>query len=546
MDQQILCKSCKALVAVQENSYICPHCDYHFRVPALARAQMTFDAGSVRPLNISALLSHEKVQSIFPNYIEDLDSARKKSGLGSAIFAGEARLAGMRLCFAIMDFDFIGGSFGHLEGLVLEKITRRSIRKSLPLVVFTASGGARMQDGIASLQAMRTASANSILMRRKGIPLFVVMTNPTSGGITASVASLGNIIIAEKGAFVGFAGPSVIRDTIGEEIDPFIQSAEGALTCGKVDMVLHRRNLPAALKNLLYVYTFSKRYHLPARNQLRRENLSNLRRRKADFLGDRLPRRNEFFSQHKTSLDLLKFIRSQSHIHSSQIANSVFSSLFELHGDRVSCDDKALFTGVGFIGQLPFFVVYFNKGKNWDENLEYNFSMANAGGYRKILRILSEAEFCNIPLVCFVDTPGAFPGARAEQENSAGIIAELTGRIGNARVPVFTFVTGQGGSGGAIALASEKNLYMLDFSFFSVISPEGCHSILRHRSNSTQDYAEFLELDPLRLEAKGFSQGTIFSHAKDLADYLENGCDAYSLQIASLLLARKVVKNRIF
>lgn len=539
-NKPIICKNCQSQIdkdIFKKNLNVCPNCNFHFYMGAKERALSCFDKDSIKALDLTKFLAKREKDTQFVYYKNDIKKAKEKTGLDSAIYAGEAKISGMNICFAIMDFGFIGGSFGHLEGLVLAQISAKAIKKKLPLIVFTASGGARMQDNIASLEAMRLASANAHKMRQLGIAIIVVMTNPTSGGITASIGSFGNIIIAEPKSFVGFTGPSVAFDTIGEKIDPYLQRAEGALECGQIDLILHRKNIQSALANFVYVYTFKKGKNSLSRFLLKKSAFRKNNKKLKALLKARSKNQNEFLGQYDNPYELVKFIRSNNHISSGEIANTVFDPIIELHGDRISSDDKAVFAGLGFIESLPYFVVYFNKGQNLAQNLEYGFGMAKAGGYRKILRILKEAEFAKIPLICFIDTPGAYPGSSSEKENSAAAIAELTGLLSNAKIPVISFVTGQGGSGGAVALASPNNLHMLDFSFFSVISPEGCSSILRSKNLNAEACANKLEIKAEDLLEKGFAQSVIYSYAKDEADYKANAVEVYATQI------RRKIKN---
>ena len=245
------CKTESGRTAVEQGAMICPACGAYFRMNARERITHTFDAGSFQELDAD-------VTSVdflsFPGYAEKLEKARKSTGENEAVLCGTAAIGGMFCATFVMDSSFIMASMGSAVG---EKITRAieyAAAKKLPLVIFSASGGARMQEGIFSLMQMAKTSAAIERFSAKGGLYISVLTHPTTGGVTASFASLGDIMLAEPGALIGFAGPRVIEQTIGERLPEGFQRSEFQLEHGFVDKVVPRSELRATLIQLLQLH----------------------------------------------------------------------------------------------------------------------------------------------------------------------------------------------------------------------------------------------------------------------------------------------------
>ncbi|VAX31960.1 Acetyl-coenzyme A carboxyl transferase beta chain, partial [hydrothermal vent metagenome] len=213
----VKCDNCKEIIyrkEVERNLKVCPKCNYHFRICAMERLKLLIDSGSFQEMD-SGLVSSDPLRfnDTIP-YSERLAKNRKKSGLSDAIISGETQIKGTPVAIAIMDFSFMGGSMGSVVG---EKVTRTAelaLAKQMPLIVVSASGGARMQEGMFSLMQMAKVSAAIGRLKDRGVPYISVLTDPTFGGVSASFAMLGDIIIAEPRSLIGFAGPRVIEQTI--------------------------------------------------------------------------------------------------------------------------------------------------------------------------------------------------------------------------------------------------------------------------------------------------------------------------------------------
>lgn len=248
------CKSCGAILISKElekNYYTCPHCDYHFSVDAYTRIALTLDDGAFFEYDAD-VTSVDPLS--FPGYPAKIKKAQESSGLKEGAVTGEGTLEGHPVVIGIMDSRFIMGSMGSAMGEKLARAMEKALQKKYPMILFTASGGARMQEGILSLMQMAKTSAVLERMHDEGILFVSVITNPTTGGVSASFASLGDIIVAEPGALFGFAGRRVIEQTIRQKLPDDFQTAEFMLKHGMIDMVVPRKDLRGTLATILRVH----------------------------------------------------------------------------------------------------------------------------------------------------------------------------------------------------------------------------------------------------------------------------------------------------
>ncbi|MCK4632756.1 MAG: acetyl-CoA carboxylase carboxyltransferase subunit beta [candidate division Zixibacteria bacterium] len=248
------CQSCGEIAyskKLEELLWICPNCDFHFRISSRKYIDLLLDGGRLEEFD-SNLTSGDPLKfKDSKKYPDRIKAAQKKSGLVEGVLAGIAEVGGFEISFAIMNFSFIGGSMGSVVGEKIARAIERAIDREIPLVIVCSSGGARMQEGILSLMQMAKTSALLAILAEKKIPYFTVLTNPTTAGVMASYASLGDVIIAEPKALLGFAGPRVIQQTIGEALPDGFQSSEFFLEKGFLDKVVSRRDLRDTLIKLL-------------------------------------------------------------------------------------------------------------------------------------------------------------------------------------------------------------------------------------------------------------------------------------------------------
>ncbi|HEX6059030.1 MAG TPA: acetyl-CoA carboxylase, carboxyltransferase subunit beta [Gemmatimonadaceae bacterium] len=230
------------------NLNVCPACDYHRRIRANEYAAILLDDGTIEETDVE-LRSGDPLA--FPEYPMRLKKALEKAGDSDALLAVTGTLDTMPVNLGVMDFAFMGGSMGSVVGEKIARLGQRSLEKKYPLILISASGGARMQEGVLSLMQMAKSAAILSQLAERGIPYISILTNPTTGGVSASYAMLGDAILAEPGAVIGFAGPRVIKQTIGQDLPEGFQTAEFLLDHGMLDHVVHRRALKPTLARLL-------------------------------------------------------------------------------------------------------------------------------------------------------------------------------------------------------------------------------------------------------------------------------------------------------
>jgi acetyl-CoA carboxylase carboxyl transferase subunit beta len=254
----VKCPNCRELLVgkdLEKNLQVCQRCDYHLRLSAAQRIELLLDEDSF--VEVAAdLISNDPLRFVSrsQSYRVKLEEERAKTGLTESVVAGTGRVDGMPLALAIMDFRFIGGSMGSVAG---EKITRaieKAIEGRMPLLIISASGGARMQEGLLSLMQMAKTSAALARLAEAGIPYISLMTDPTTGGVTASFASLGDIILAEPGALIGFTGPRVVEQFMHQRLPKDTNTSEFELAHGMIDAVVHRRMLRPTLAKILRLF----------------------------------------------------------------------------------------------------------------------------------------------------------------------------------------------------------------------------------------------------------------------------------------------------
>jgi len=250
----IKCDACLEIIykpEVERNLNVCPKCIYHFRIPAMERIRSVADEGTFvefgEDMESTDVLNFTDTKK----YADRLKEARKKTGRKDATVTGTAKINGIDVVLAVLDFEFQGGSMGSVVGEKIALAAETALEARVPLVIFSASGGARMQEGTLSLMQMAKTSAALARLADARLPYISVLTDPTTGGVAASFAMLGDVIISEPGALVGFAGPRVIEQTINQKLPEGFQRAEFLLEHGMVDMIVERSRLKATLTQIL-------------------------------------------------------------------------------------------------------------------------------------------------------------------------------------------------------------------------------------------------------------------------------------------------------
>ncbi len=236
---------------LEKNLWTCGKCGHHFRISADKYMDILTDSGSYVEL-LTGLESIDPLGFVdSKKYVDRIEAAKKKTGHNSAVLTGSARVGGHLVMLAVLDFGFLGGSMGSVMGEKIARLTRMAVEERVPVITLSSTGGARMQEGILSLMQMAKTSAMLAKLHEEGLPHIAIQAHPTTGGVTASFASLGDVIIAEPGALIGFAGPRVIQQTIKQDLPDGFQRSEFLLEHGMVDMIVHRKELKSAIVRVL-------------------------------------------------------------------------------------------------------------------------------------------------------------------------------------------------------------------------------------------------------------------------------------------------------
>lgn len=248
------CNSCNEIIyrkVIERNLQVCPKCNYHFQIPARKRIECVVDPGTLTEYDTDLVSADPLEFKDTKRYPHRVKESQEATGQKDAVICGEAKIKGQPVMLGIFEFNFMGGSLGSVVGEKVTRLIERAIEKRVGVVIFCASGGARMQEGILSLMQMAKTSGALAKLHEAGIPYISVLTDPTTGGVSASIGMLGDIIIAEPKAMIGFAGPRVIKDTIRAELPEGFQRAEFLLDHGMVDLIVERKDLRHTLASLL-------------------------------------------------------------------------------------------------------------------------------------------------------------------------------------------------------------------------------------------------------------------------------------------------------
>ena len=509
------CNKCGAAIIaedVKQGYYICPKCGGYFRVHAYRRIQMVIDEGTFEEWN-QDLIGGNPVN--YKGYPEKVQALQEKTGLKEAVVTGKGKINGRDTVIAVCDGRFLMASMGWAVGEKITRAVERATEEKLPIIIFACSGGARMQEGITSLMQMAKTSAALERHSKAGLLYVSVLTEPTTGGVTASFAMLGDIILAEPGALIGFAGPRVIEQTLRQKLPKGFQRAEFLVEHGFVDDIVRRENLKETLGKILEIHAVSWK----TENRIRTDaaelhhadypgsDSENLTNDKCD--SDRGDSNPAGINPYLTAWDRVQISRKTDRPSGSDYIEALFTDFMEFHGDRNYGDDKAIIGGLAKFHGKPVTVIVQDKGTTTKENIAHNFGMPMPEGYRKALRLMKQAEKFQRPVICFVDTPGAFCGIEAEERGQGEAIARNLWELAGLKTPVLSIVTGEGGSGGALALAAGDQVWMLENSIYSILSPEGFASILWKDSTKAKEAAAVMKLTASDLYEKGIIEQVI-------------------------------------
>lgn len=490
------CNQCgKAIIAedAEQGYYICPKCGGYFHVPAYRRLDMILDEGSFQEWNETM---PEQNPMEYRGYPEKLAAMKARTGLDEAVVTGKGSIHGTETVIGVCDGRFLMASMGENVGEKIACAVERATEEQLPVILFCCSGGARMQEGITSLMQMAKTSAALKRHSDAGLLYISVLTDPTTGGVTASFAMLGDIILAEPGALIGFAGSRVIEQTIRQKLPKGFQRAEFLLEHGFLDAIVERSRMRKVLGNLLQM-------HGKAAWEEQSQEAAELKSSE-----DRTEK-SHVSVQKKEAWDRVLLSRKKDRPVGSDYIQALFTNFQEFHGDRLYGDDSAIIGGIASFGDRAVTVIAQEKGSSTRENIQRNFAMPKPDGYRKALRLMKQAEKFHRPVICFVDTPGAFCGIEAEERGQGEAIARNIYEMSALKVPILTVIIGEGGSGGALALATSDEVWMLENAIYSILSPEGFASILWKDSTKAKEAAKVMKLTSDCLKEQGIVDNVI-------------------------------------
>ena len=522
------CNKCGAAILTEEvksAGYLCPKCQGYFRVHAYERIRMTVDEDSFEEWEKDM----EFVNPLeFRGYEEKVKSLKEKTGLSEAVVTGKASIEGNPAVIAVCDGRFLMASMGQVVGEKITRAVERATKEQLPVIIFACSGGARMQEGIVSLMQMAKTAAALKRHSDAGLLYVSVLTDPTTGGVTASFAMLGDVILAEPKALIGFAGPRVIEQTIGERLPKGFQRSEFLLEHGFIDRIVERKEMRTVLENILQM-------HHTAQNPVIQKPVQTVEKERQSV-------------QEKDAWERVTISRKNDRPVGQDYIRILFSDFLEFHGDRCYGDDTAIIGGIARFAGIPVTVIAQAKGKSTKENVAHHFGMPSPEGYRKALRLMKQAEKFKRPILLFVDTPGAFCGIEAEERGQGEAIARNLFEMSSMKVPILSVVIGEGGSGGALALAVADEVWMLENAIYSVLSPEGFASILWKDSKRASEAAAVMKLTAADLKKLGVieaviaepevyteetMQSVVFVLQKKITEFLDTHCNFSPEELAA-------------
>lgn len=500
------CKKCGAVHSVQDvraNDFACPSCGAYVRIHAKRRIKLLADPGSFEEWNQELPVVNPLD---FPEYEQKLWEVKESTGLNEAVVTGKITIDGIPTAIGVCDARFLMSSMGHNLGEKIARMAERAAEEKLPVILYACSGGARMQEGIISLMQMVKTSEALGRLQESGQLFISVLTDPTMGGVTASFAMLGDIILAEPGALIGFTGQRVIQQTIGGKLPEGFQRSEFLLKHGFTDAIVPRRDQRAVLAHILRlhvkgaaelasetapVFEEAERVDEFTREEVAPKKapgildaaanaLQNLQRLAFGQKAEKEEERESRFSEGglRSAWETVKLSRAKDRAHAKDYIDALFPDFMELHGDRCYGDDEAVIGGIASFHGIPVTVIGIQKGRDFLENKRRNFAMPNPEGYRKALRLMKQAEHFKRPVICFVDTPGAYCGVGAEERGQGQAIAENLQKMAALKTPILSIIIGEGSSGGALGVATANEVWMMENAVYSILSPEGFAAIL--------------------------------------------------------------------
>ncbi|GAB2670476.1 carboxyl transferase domain-containing protein [Saccharopolyspora gloriosae] len=413
----------------------------------------------------------------WPGYDDQRRRAAERTGAEESVLCGHGRIGADRAVFIAFEFGFLGGSVGEEAGARVVAAFEQARERRLPVVSLVASGGSRMQEGIRALVQLQAIARACLLTRQARIPHITVLRNPTTGGMWASLAAGADVVLAAPEAAVAFGGSRV--RSASETGEPF--TAEGKLADGQVDRLVPDAELPAVLAQLVGLLHPQRLVRPPEPAEVPAP----------------LREPDQVRPGADSGWDAVRRARAADRPHAADYLDRYFTSRFELSGDRAGGPDSGMLCGIGEHDGRP--VAYAAQA-----------GTANTpAGFRTAARLVRLADQLGLPVLTLVDTPGAANDAEAERAGAGAAIGQLFTAVAEARVPITTLVIGEGGSGGALALAAPESTWITADAYFAVIAPESSAAILKQPPEQVPELAHRLRLRPRDLLELGFVQGVV-------------------------------------
>ena len=507
----------------KKNLYICPKCGGYLRMPAQKRIEFLTEADSFEEWD-TGLSTENPLHMI--GYPDKIKALQDKTKLDEAVVTGKVRIGENEVALMVMDGRFLMASMGEVVGEKIARGVERATKEKLPVIIFTCSGGARMQEGMTSLMQMAKTSAALKRHSDAGLLYITVLTDPTTGGVTASFAMLGDIILAEPKVLIGFAGPRVIEQTIHKKLPKGFQRSEFLLKHGFIDKIVERKDMKTVLEQILTMHRLTTKHSGIVKNtgavseiktdlntvnpSSKREDVQAVSNKNAGkSRKQKLSLAQKKRAGEKTAWERVLTSREKDRPVGEDYIYGLFEEFIEFHGDRNFGDDAAICGGIAYFQGKPVTVIAQMKGKSTAENIARNFGMPEPEGYRKALRLMKQAEKFHRPIICFVDTPGAFCGMEAEERGQGEAIARNLYEMSALKTPILSILIGEGGSGGALAMAVADEVWILENAVYSILSPEGYAAILWKDGSQAARAAKAMKLTSYDLYKAGFVEKII-------------------------------------
>ena len=467
--------------------FVCKTCGNNSYITAKQRIANISDENTFKELGFNKIDISKKC-----NYEDKINKAKENTDLNEAILIGTCSIGGIKVVLGVMESKFMMGTLSVSVGETITRAFEYATDNKLPVILFCASGGARIQEGLFSLVQM--AKVNAAIKRHsdKGLLYISCLTNPTMGGVTASFGLLGDINIAEKNSQIGFAGKSIIENLYNEILDSNFQTEQYNENNGMIDIIADRKDIRSILLDLLKMINNNNKI---VRIDNKDENKS------------------------KTNDDLLEKLKNDRDIDrfkGKDYLISIFDKYIELKGDRINSNDTSILSGIGNIENKSFIFNIQNKGRTLKENKETNYGLTRPEGYRKALRISKIAEKFNIPIINIIDSAGADPSIYSEENGQARAIADCLYTFSDLKTIIISIVVGEGSSGGALALSVCDSIGMLQKSIYTVISPEAYLKIMHKEEQVSNEL-----LKSMRFTANDLFEDKIIDEVISESDNLD-------------------------